>query len=158
MTSRTIRRLLGCIGLVAALSSFSRPMGPTARDDLLSGISTTADVGAGPLATYPLVEPHLSIDQHEPLHLIVAAMAPQSADNRRIDCAVFASVDGGKSWSSALLRLGSCADTWTAILDDGTPVIAYLSRSAIVGGQGKPAPLAPSTRYNTCPTTPACLQ
>jgi hypothetical protein len=75
----------------------------------------------------PLVEPHLSVDPRDGDHWFAAAIAVSRPDLAETDCAALATFDGGKSWIRHDLGLKECADPWTAMLPDGTAVLAVLS-------------------------------
>jgi len=101
-------------------------------------LSVGPDRALGPPSSFPEVEPHVSVNQRRPAHMVVASMTVLTTDLAQIDCTIFTSFDGGSSWrSTRLSSLGhsqakGCADPWTAILRNGTALISVLGDSGIV--------------------------
>jgi hypothetical protein len=137
------RPILLALGLAPALGAALGAQSPPVA------LQVDADRPVGRATAYPLVEPHLSVSPQNPRGWLVAAMAPLTPDNQSLDCATFASGDGGVAWATA--RLGSsgptgCGDPWTTILADGTALVLVLGDSGMIvrrstdGGRSWPEP------------------
>ncbi|MGH9367834.1 MAG: sialidase family protein [Thermoanaerobaculia bacterium] len=94
----------------------------------------------------PLVEPHLSIDPRNADHWLAGAIVISKPDLSAMDCAALATFDGGKTWRRRDLGWSDCADPWTAVLADGTGVLAVLADDKLLvyrspdGGRTWPFP------------------
>ena len=68
----------------------------------------------------PLVEPHLAVNPKNGNHMVVAAIAFDSAatSENRTHTVVFATKDNGKSWKQTDLKMTVGFDPWVAIRDD----------------------------------------
>ena len=75
---------------------------------------------------FPLVEPNLAAHPQNPNHLLGTAIIVGD-DDFGYDCAAFASLDGGKTWSVHTFGLEFCGDPWVEILSDGTGIFVGLS-------------------------------
>jgi hypothetical protein len=95
-TSICLRTIALALALAPALRAQTPP--PVA-------LQVEADRPVGAATDYPLVEPHLSVSPQNPRRWLVAAMAPLTPDNQSLDCATFASGDGGGIVGDARLGL-----------------------------------------------------
>jgi len=80
----------------------------------------------------PTVEPHLSVDPRDASHWVAGAIIVTKPDLSETDCVALATFDDGSSWARHDLGWKDCADAWTAILPDGSAVLAVLANSVIL--------------------------
>lgn len=84
-------------------------------------------------AQFPVAEPHLSAHPTDPNQLFVSALVIKAAISRTyydMDCALFASTDGGTRWSRTDLGFGICGNAWSTVLPDGSPLFVALTEPA----------------------------
>ena len=79
-------------------------------------------------------EPHLAVDPSNPDRLLAAVIVPSTMNGplqqqlRAARCAVFASRDGGRSWTRHDFPYEQCGDPQVAVLPDGQAIVAMLAR------------------------------
>lgn len=82
-------------------------------------------------APFPVAEPHLSAHPTDPNQLFVSALVIKAVrPYYDFDCVLFASLDGGASWSRADLGFGICGNTWSAVLPDRSTLFVALTEPA----------------------------
>ncbi len=79
------------------------------------------------LDSFPLTEPHLAADPRRPGHLVGAVIVVRNPNVTERICAAIASFDAGRAWTVTELPAKGCADPYTAILSDGSALVAVLS-------------------------------
>lgn len=78
-------------------------------------------------ASFAVTEPSVSSNPTKPDQLFVSAIVPKSVDPYDFDCALFASSDGGQSWTRTNMGFGICGNTWSVVLPDGTALFVALT-------------------------------
>lgn len=80
---------------------------------------------------FPVTEPHLSAHPTDPTQLFVSALVIKAVrPYPDFDCVLFASFDGGTSWSRADLGFGMCGNPWSAVLPDRSTLFVALTEPA----------------------------
>ena len=79
-------------------------------------------------AAFPVVEPHLSTHPTDSDQLFVSALIIKAArPYYDLDCILFRSLDGGKSWTHTELGFGICGNTWGTVLPDRSAIFVALT-------------------------------
>lgn len=82
-------------------------------------------------ARFPVVEAHLSTHPTDPNQLFVSALVIKAVrPYYDADCALFASLDGGTSWSRTDRGFGVCGNTWSTVLPDRSTLFVALTEPA----------------------------
>ena len=87
-------------------------------------------------------EPHLAVDPSNPDRLLAAVIVPLTMNGplqqqlRAGRCAVFASRDGGRSWTRHDFPYEQCGDPQVAVLPDGQAIVAMLGATRAFGRTG----------------------
>ena len=125
--ARFVAVLIVLVGAVDAVSSAPRPDSRAALDPRASAIVGETVTIRSRFAGKPVVEPHVSAHPADPDHLLVAAMVVTDPGAPYQSCRLssFVSKDGGRSWSETAHDWWGY-DPWTAILDSGETVLAWL--------------------------------
>jgi hypothetical protein len=74
--------------------------------------------------TFPIVEPHLTVNPRNPNELLVGASVITTQDLTDYRCGSWHSRDGGQSWTRFDLTISKCSDPWPEYLPDGTALFA----------------------------------
>jgi hypothetical protein len=75
-------------------------------------------------STFPIVEPHLTVNPRDRDELLVGASVIITQDLSDYRCASWHSRDGGQSWTHFDLSISKCSDPWPEYLPDGTALFA----------------------------------